>query len=429
MKRLLKKEKGITLTSLVIMVAVILILTGVTTYNAIDSMQTAKLNNLKTDIQNLRDKVSNYYAQYGMIPADTNIEYTNVNHINSIGANDTGVFYVIDLAAMENVTLNYGKDYEEIRKGIKQTQEEINNLTDLYIINSESHNIFYVEGLKIGDKMYYTDYTQDSADKVEVEIHIPEKLQAKDVTKDDYGAEVSGYECADGTGVEKWQIFYADNSNIYLIASDYISYEYLPSSTLGNNLELGIHSGAGYFTSILNDYTGSENISNQVIQKLNNSFFNQSLVSKNNNMKSVAYMLDTNAWKGFKGEKADYAIGGPTIELYLNSYNNKYGTNYVAKATSSIGYNIGSGTATATSLTLSVKDDLLYVTTDINKSSSMWIASPVANSTDNIFSIKNTGEIVNNKYDNNDSGFRPIICLNTNTQLRRNGENKFSVVE
>lgn len=34
-------------------------------------------------------------------------------------------------------------------------------------------------------------------------------------------------------------------------------------------------------------------------------------------MQAVAYMLDTEVWSVYKGEKADYAIGGPTIEMVM----------------------------------------------------------------------------------------------------------------
>ena len=174
-KKIIRREKGITLVALVITVAIILILTNVIIYNTIDNLRSTKLGNMQADIENLRDKVSNYYSQYGSIPADTSIEYTNVNHINSISsATDTGPFYVIDLAAMENVTLNYGKDYEKIRTGVATTEQEINSLTDLYIINSTSHNVFYVGGIEVDGEMFYTDYSSEDADKVAVELHFDE---------------------------------------------------------------------------------------------------------------------------------------------------------------------------------------------------------------------------------------------------------------
>lgn len=52
--------------------------------------------------------------------------------------------------------------------------------------------------------------------------------------------------------------------------------------------------------------------------------------SKNINIKVVAYMCDISVWNKFKTNKADFAIGGPTIGLLFKSYNEKYGTNYLA---------------------------------------------------------------------------------------------------
>ena len=179
MKNLIKRSKGVSLISLVITVAVILILTNIVVYNAADSLRTTKLSNMQADIENLRDKVSNYYAQYGRIPANTNIEYTNTSNINSISeAVDTGKFYVIDLVAMENVTLNYGKDYSQITES--STQEQVNQLADLYIINETSHNVFYVEGIEAGDERYYTDYSAEDADKVAANLRYYDGVEIPD---------------------------------------------------------------------------------------------------------------------------------------------------------------------------------------------------------------------------------------------------------
>ena len=192
MKSLVKNSKGITLISLVITVAIISILTNVVIYNAVGNLKSTKLGNMQNDIENLRDKVSNYYSQYGKIPANTEIEYTNIGNLESTGiisdTLDTGKFYVIDLAAMENVTLNYGRDYEKITN--TSTQEEINGLTDLYIINEFSHNIFYVEGIELDGEMFYTDYTSDDVDKVAADlryydgVEIPDEFYYVGGTKD-----------------------------------------------------------------------------------------------------------------------------------------------------------------------------------------------------------------------------------------------------
>ena len=163
MKKKLKGDKGINLISLTVSVMVILILVGTILYNLKDNLGIQNLKNMQSDIGNLRDKISSFYAQYGKIPADK--EYTNIEHINvTSNVVDTGKFYIIDLAAMENVTLTYGRDYENI-----ETAEDVNVLQDLYIINETSHNIFYVKGIKLDEETFYTDYNKENVDKVAIE--------------------------------------------------------------------------------------------------------------------------------------------------------------------------------------------------------------------------------------------------------------------
>ena len=202
-----------------------------------------------------------------------------------------------------------------------------------------------------------------------------------------YGSEVEGYEAQ---GVTDWKIFYAgtmpgeNEPHIYLISSDYIPYDVIPYSTnsSGNTTSNKPNKGssyprAAYFSNILNDYAGSSRVTEARIKGLNNSYFNtKGYSSTNNSMKSVAYMLDTKAWSGFTTDKADYAIGGPTVELLFKSYNQKYTTNYVAEATSAVGYKVGNGRASSNSLTLSNTSDSLYVITSQSNAEAYWFASP-----------------------------------------------------
>ena len=212
-----------------------------------------------------------------------------------------------------------------------------------------------------------------------------EEVTASDIAdnKDEIGKDVTGYTAQ---GVTDWKIFYAgtmpgeSEPHIYLISSDYIPYDVIPQSTSGNKPDKGDFDRAAKFTSILDDYEGSANITEEMIKGLNNSYFNDNnFTSIENNMKSVAYMLDTKAWSGFATDKAEYAIGGPTIELLFKSYNQKHGTNYVAEATSSTGYKVGSESASEEYLTLSNISDPLYIITSYENAYAYWIASPNAN--------------------------------------------------
>ena len=78
-KKFLKGQKGISLITLTIAVMVILVLTNVIILNVTDNLRIERLKALQTDISNLRDKVSNYYAKFGTIPI-VDVEYKNINN-------------------------------------------------------------------------------------------------------------------------------------------------------------------------------------------------------------------------------------------------------------------------------------------------------------------------------------------------------------
>ncbi len=193
MKNMIKKEKGVTMVALVITVIILLILTSMLVYNATDSVHIKALTNLYNDVELLREKVSEYYNEYGKIPAK--VKYTNKDELSSVlsSKNDTGDFYVIDLEAMKGITLNYGKDYEKI----KNDEQNADTYTDVYIINENSQNIFYVQGIKITQnnttKTYYTDYTEPDETTVDLRyidgILIPENYYYIGTTKDESGNE------------------------------------------------------------------------------------------------------------------------------------------------------------------------------------------------------------------------------------------------
>ena len=183
MKKVIKKNRGVTLVSLAIAVTIILILTGVIIYNLRDNLGMSNLQEMQNDIQNLRDKVNNYYATKGAIPAK--LKYTNAQNIEKIKATgvisdntDTGDFYIIDLKELENLTLNYGEDYKKITDST--TEIEASQYEDIYIINEASQNIFYVAGIQLDGEWFYTDYTNDETDSQKVNLRYVEGVKIPD---------------------------------------------------------------------------------------------------------------------------------------------------------------------------------------------------------------------------------------------------------
>lgn len=243
-----------------------------------------------------------------------------------------------------------------------------------------------------------------------------------------YGKIVTGYDCTNSAGVNAWKLFYADENNIYLIADDYISYNYCPSSatqkinTTHTDYELAMKN-------VINDYKGSVDITDEKIKALNNDYFNEhNYISDNNSMKAVAYMLDTNVWSVYAGEKAEYAVGGPSIEIMLKSYSQKYGVDYRAKA-DNFGYRIsndGGATWDTESSNMLERNDSLYVIKSPSKALHVWLASPSCYAAYDIMYVGHLG------YLGFDSvhwggGFRPLVCLKSDVSLERQEDGTYMI--
>ena len=165
-QRLRKKIKGLSLISLTIAVVILIIISSLLIYNAKNGVKIRAYKMLQNDVQLLEDKVNAYYVKYSAIPAER--EYKNTTLLermfneNKKSPNDGEEYYVIDLKALEGVTLNYGKDYENI-----STEDDTRKYEDVYIINKESHHIYYVKGINFDGKWYYTNENDDEVNVVE----------------------------------------------------------------------------------------------------------------------------------------------------------------------------------------------------------------------------------------------------------------------
>jgi len=148
---MIKNSKGITLVSLVITIALMLIISSITISVSMDRFEINDYNKLINDLKLLEDKVSNYYLKYNAIPVVRNTENTPVLYEYTeiafgTNENDNDVYYILDLSAMEGISLNYGE------LGF----ENINLSDDVYIINEKSHQIYYVRGVELNNNVYHS---------------------------------------------------------------------------------------------------------------------------------------------------------------------------------------------------------------------------------------------------------------------------------
>ena len=141
MKKYIKNERGITLIILIVTVIIIAILTGVIVKKMDTGKDIRNYNYMCADIELLKNKVLAYYNENGGVPT----KETAFNAKSTIGSQassrDNDNYYVIDLAKLYNVTLNYGGG--TIGNG------------DVYIVNEQSLEVYYLKGVDYEGITYY----------------------------------------------------------------------------------------------------------------------------------------------------------------------------------------------------------------------------------------------------------------------------------
>lgn len=138
--------------------------------------------------------------------------------------------------------------------------------------------------------------------------------QTKTATADEINAKigtvVTGYSVA---GLE-WQVYYADDNETFLI-----------STTLAKTNWQVPARGEGKSS----DYNGSADVKNSSFgMKWNSKWLETcSTDSSLENAKATAYLCDSKNWEDYVISPATYAVGGPSLELLLASWNKSQGDN------------------------------------------------------------------------------------------------------
>lgn len=265
----------------------------------------------------------------------------------------------------------------------------------------------------------------------------------------------------------EWQLFYAGKINdsdanekdhIYLIAKDYVPYSLLPAKNSALPLPKGdtdYKTGFSNWNSgnlndgVIPQYSSGSGAIGTIGQNLNSKFYkylsDNSTTSTYNNIKAVAYMLDSDIWGNFKGTNADYAIGGPSVELLFKAYN-KYknltgSSTYVADVNSLNGYRIskdgGTNWASDYSGMIAADTDTVnspYIVTDSTKTYGYWLASPSAYANDGVMFVYYGGDVSYDSFRDTSVGFRPLVRLKSNFQLEKikdttSNKDVFQIVE
>ena len=291
---------------------------------------------------------------------------------------------------------------------------------------------------------------------------------AKGINSETYGKYVN-YNIDLGIGTandvtDDWKVFYDDGVNIYIIAADYVpvSNTYLANAVTnmgattysvysiywsGNtsfqtykngNLPSRANGAADIFT---NRPAGTAYLEGKGFLSFWKNKIEETKTiadNDNNNAKETACLMDTKIWEEFATGLPEgvtgtaYAIGGPTLSMWVESWNARYPNDklYYNRA-SDTGYCVKAGGQPSASnyyIDLSIMsakegyNDLLYYphTTKISDCAGYWLAAPSADGSGQQLVVSQSGylgyDFVNGGYVYRD-GLRPVVCLPSEVQL------------
>ena len=239
-----------------------------------------------------------------------------------------------------------------------------------------------------------------------------------------YGLKVTDYTSQNGQN--DWRIFYSDGTHIFLITGDYIN-------TAETNR---INSATGMTKSNYYAYwhfvPSFQTVDSTTLTRFKATGY--TLQSGINNSKCVSTLLNSNNWSSYKdsGNKAEKAIGSPTVEMWMDSWNKRYPSDKMyCNNTNTYGYYVGtSETPNSTSIDYNVmkekegyKNKLYYPhTSGYNSCNGYWLASPSAHSSDFVLYVYYYGLVDYYDYNYSTLGVRPVVSLNTGVTVNATDE-------
>ena len=367
MKTKFKNAKGITLIALVITIIVLLILAGVTIATLTGD------NGILNQAGKAKDKTTEAES----------IERVQVEVAGSYGLDGT-----ID------------KD---------QLNKNLGNIAGLKIGESNFGGENIVKELPVTVTLNGYDIGIDANGGVEKIPEIIAKIRANPQAY--YGKKVTNYKASD-SDTNTYRIFYIDKDNYF---KDGYNTIYLKADFSGS-------------VSCSTSYDASQTL----IKKMNplwatkgNTVAAKTTTISNENEQAAAWLCDPSKWTAYcDTDKANYAIGGPSVEMYVKSYNQTHGDDalgcqYQTNNVPGYGYKVNgtiqnSGWYTNDdTLDYSMTYKSMYCGQNGNKTGDWWLASPSADVSGSGYVCRVGGywaRLGNGSYGSGD-GVSPLVSL------------------
>lgn len=272
----MKNEKGLTLVALVVTIIVLIILAGIS------------INLLMGDngiITKAQDAAR--IAKEAQVKEEVSLAITTLKMSQLAGRAQNDIVTKQEL----NSHLKNGTIMQEPTKS-----------DNGYILKYKEDDTIYTINVEDNGKLKVLDSDKSGILKISA-------AEVK-VSPTTYYGKTVNYSANDTTD---WKIFYSDGTHIFLIKSDYLENTKIPSNTVMTK------------NGTYNAYWGAfpEVITDRQDELFMAKGFN--LNSNLPNSKCAGRLLTPSIWNSFVDTTyADYAIGGPTIEMYVASWNDMY---------------------------------------------------------------------------------------------------------
>lgn len=288
----LDERKGITLVSLAITIAVMLILASVATYSGVNLLRQAKLNKFTTEMKLMQTEVNDLYDRYKngedvlSLGKDLGGQEEQVNKVftnEASGITDTTGYRYYDQETLQNL--------------------EIDGVDGEFFVNVEKRSVVSYEGLKYEGTTYYTlaqlpsglynvEYQDRNTEKPTFDVATTVKNSKYTITVSN--VQYNGY-------IEKWQVKYQKDGQDTWLTSEDLSFQVESSGKYNIMLVNGdVESDpiAVKFLSFDGTWDDDEGINMPVIK---------------DNMKLVKYDTDSKTWVlDEDGSSIDYKSGTDT---------------------------------------------------------------------------------------------------------------------
>ena len=234
----------------------------------------------------------------------------------------------------------------------------------------------------------------------------------------DYPIDLNG----DGDTTNDWRIFYNDGEHVFIIAAGYVpnTSSYLDNEGTGMTPSKEYNL---YWSNLAPEIP-------QIVTQNTLTLFKRSWTdySTNTNGRAISTLLNTNNWDGFvNSDYAEYAIGGPTLEMWIESWNEK-GYTQLYTNTNEIGYYVGN-TQKPTSIYYNLLNDngytdVLYFPYNVVEIDCYGyiLSSPGIYDENALVHVDCNGSIGTGDYTGIDVGVRPLVCLNSDITATKDKE-------